>query len=198
MEISLNLEQLIGEDEDRLLRGVLGCQDADELTEAISRIAMASISEYLEMMLGKQLPTRANEIRERKIFHLMKYYFIGRIPNESEISALFQLTESSSRTLLRDVRTKYKYELEDALLNSIKTLLATAQKNGSSYRIVIQSDNLLEELKQMVSVKAPYLDQIAKVKNSAGVYSIPEDTFEVLCNAYGVNISDLEAATARE
>ena len=111
---------------------------------------------------------------------------------------MFQLTESSSRTLLRDVRTKYKYELEDALLNSIKTLLATAQKNGSSYRIVIQSDNLLEELKQMVSVKAPYLDQIAKVKNSAGVYSIPEDTFEVLCNAYGVNISDLEAATARE
>ena len=140
MEINLNLEQLIGEDEDRLLKGILGCQDTDELTLAIYGIGMASISEYLEMILGKQLPTRANEIRERKLFHLMKHYFVGRIPNESEISALFQLTESSSRTLLRDVRTKYKYELEDELLNSIKALLRTAQNDGLSYRIVIQSD----------------------------------------------------------
>jgi hypothetical protein len=197
MEISLNLEQLIGEDEERLLKSVLGYQDTDELTSAISRIVMAAISEYLEMILGKQLPTRANEIRERKLFLLIKHYFVGRIPNESEVSALFQLTESSSRTLLRDVRTKYKYELEEELLNSIKALLRLARNNGSSYTVAIQSDNLLEELKQTVSIKAPYLDQITKVKNSVGAYTIPEDTFEILCNTYGVNISQLEAAPSR-
>ncbi|NLM43340.1 MAG: hypothetical protein GX201_04900 [Clostridiales bacterium] len=101
MKVKLNLEQLIGENENKLLKSVLDCKDDSELRQAISRIGMAAISEYLEMILGKQLPTRANEIRERKLFHLIKHYFDGRIPNETEISTLFQLTESSSRTLFK-------------------------------------------------------------------------------------------------
>lgn len=100
-KVKLNLEQLIGENENKLLKSVLDCKDDSELRQAISRIGMAAISEYLEMILGKQLPTRANEIRERKLFHLIKHYFDGRIPNETEISTLFQLTESSSRTLFK-------------------------------------------------------------------------------------------------
>ncbi len=197
MEIVLNIEQLIGEDKNRL-KSVLDCKGDEELTHAISRIGMAAISEYLEMILGKQLPTRANEIRERKLFHLMKHYFLGKIPDETEISTLFQLTESGSRTLLRNVRTKYKYELESELHNSIVELLESANHKKSTYRVVICSDNLLEELKQMVSIKAPYLDQIAKVRNSAGVYNIPEDTFEILCQEYGVDISVFEAASTKE
>lgn len=196
MRVHLNLESIIGEDEKRLLMNVLNCSNSSELEIAITKIAMAAISEYLEMILGKQLPTRANEIRERKLFHLMKHYFTGRIPSESEISSLFQLTESSSRTLLRNVKTKFKYDLEEELLYSIRSILRSARKDDSGYRVVIQSENLLEELKQMVSIKAPYLDQILKVKNSVGVYMIPEDTFEILCYSYNVDIHELEVAPA--
>lgn len=122
------------------------------------------------MILGKQLPARANEINERCLFHLMKFYFRGRIPSEAEVSALFQATQSTSRTLLRNVRTKYKYDLEEGVRFTIQETLSHAVFKSGEYRVVIQCDNILEELRQTVSVKAPKLDQIAKVKSSAGVF----------------------------
>lgn len=195
MDISLDLSEIIQEEELETLKIILKCNSDEELNDAIKCITQAALVEYLEMILGKQLPTRANEIRERKLYHLLKHYFNGRIPSEAEISAMFQLTSSGSRSLLRDVRTKYKYDLENELKNTINDILIGANLNNGVYRVVIQSDNILEELKQTVSIKAPNLDQISKVKNSAGVYNIPEDTYEVLCNEYGI---ELEASLTQE
>lgn len=38
----------------------------------------------------------------------------------------------------------------------------------------------MEELRHVVAVEAPQLDQIAKVRGSAGVYEIPPDTWDVI------------------
>lgn len=199
MEINLNLDQFVGENENRVIRGVLGCQSDQELQEKLTCISRAAVYEYLEMLLGKQLPTRANEMRERRLFLLLKHYFLARIPSEAEVSSMFQLTESDSRSLLRNVRTKFRFELEDELLNTIRaTLESASQHNGGNYRVVISSENILEELKQKVSVIAGELDQIQKVKNSAGVYVIPEDTFNRLNTAYGLNPGHARGAATRE
>lgn len=199
MEINLSLDGIIGEREKEVLFRVLNCQTDEELTQKFNRISMAAICEYLEMILGKQLPTRANEIRERRLYHLLKHYFQGYFPNEAEVSSIFQLTESDSRSLLRNVRTKFKFELETELLNTIREILRNAsQQDDGNYRVVISSDNILEELKQKVSIIAIELDQIQKVKNSAGVYNIPEDTYSRLVDAYSIGNGELEVAAVEE
>lgn len=198
MEIIIDLDNFVNNEEMIMLKNVLGCDNEDEISEKMTGIGNAAINEYLDMLLGKNLPTRAREIQERKLFHLLKHYFIGRIPTEAEISSLLQVTDSSSRTLLRNVRTKFKFELKEEMKNTIKNILVNVKNKGNKYVGVIQNDNLLEELKHIVAQKAPHLDQIKKVPNSAGVYYITEDTFAVLCRHYGVSMDEVEAATSRE
>lgn len=198
MELSIDLTDLILPEDEEVLINVLGCESRDELSDTLKGICLASMSEYLEMLLGKQVPTRANEIMERRLFHLLKHHFSGRIPSESEISSVFQLTESQSRSLLRNVRTRFKFDLEEEMSSTIRGILRTASEHEGYYRVVIQSDNILEELKLTVSLRGPKLNQITKMKNSAGVHNIPEDTFALLCSKYDVRLEDLESAATEE
>ncbi len=193
MNIKLEQELVLSEHELALLRKTLNCKDDKELSHCLSRIGRSAMEEYLEMILGRQLPTRANEIYERRLFHLLKKYYIGRIPNEAEIAGLFQIKLSSSKTLLRNVKTKFKFDLEEEINNTIKDTLLNANHIGSVFRIVVQCENILEELQQTVSINAPQLDQITKMKGSAGVYTIPEDTFDLLADYYGVNVASIKA-----
>lgn len=194
MEITIGLDELITESDKATLARVLDCQVGNGLEEALTKIGRAAVSEYVEMLLGKSLPTRAREMHERRLYHLLKQYFVGRLPTEAEIARMLQLTETQSRTLLRHTKTKFKFELEHALNATIKLTLSAAERRGSGYRVVIQSDAILEELRNVVSTKGPRLDQVAKVKNSACLYDIPEDTFNLLLNHYGVGLSNIEAA----
>lgn len=194
MDVNLNLDEIIGEEEKRVLRSVLECGTDQELQEALTKIGKAALYEYLDMILGRQLPTRADEMRERRLFHLLKHYFIGRIPTEAEVSSLFQLTDSDSRRLVRNVRTKFRFELEEEIINITRAILRRGRAHNGDYRVVITSNNILEELKQKVSVIAPELNQIHKVANSTCVYNIPEDTFLRLCGVYGIAIEEVEAA----
>ncbi len=186
-------------DEKNVLKRILDCKNNGELSGSLFKIAKAALSEYLEMLLGKQLPTRANEIRERRLYHLIKNYFDNRIPSEAEISSVFQLTESDSRSLLRNVRTKFKYDLESLVQSTIRSTLEQAKNNEQgNYRLVIQSENILEELRQTVALEGPNLDQIQKVRSSAGVYIIPSDTYVLLCKFYGIDLTEQEAVATRE
>lgn len=187
MEIQIDLAPLLGETELETLDRVLEAGgDETRLEESLSRIALAATEEYLQMLLGKQIPSRAQDVREHRLFLLLKRFFSGEIPSESRIAAFFQLTETQSRSLLRNTRTKYRFDLDAALRATIQSLLATAtqtEENGP-YRVVIGSENLLEELRHVVAVEAPELDQIAKVRGSAGVYEIPADTWDVIIEFY--------------
>ena len=178
------LVALTNEEKDVLSR-VLQYKEDSDLEGALARIGRAALTEYLEMILGKQVPTRANEIYERRLFHLIKHYFEGRIPTESHVSMLFQRTQTSSRTLLRDVIAKFRFDLETELIRTVKnTLVVAEQQESGEYHVVIQCDNILEELRQTVANEAAGLDQISKVRNSICKYVIPEDTFDVLRDFY--------------
>ena len=114
-------------------------------------IIMASFIEYKDMLLGNGLPTRADEIKQHRLFHLIKHHFKGRIPNESEVSRMFQLTESESRSLIKNVRTRFRYQLENEINNTLKEVIVACSLNNDKYETIIQSDNVLEELNRILT-----------------------------------------------
>ena len=82
MEVTVRLdEEILNESEKNRL---IGCLDVsnEQLDEILQDIIKASFNEYKEMLLGKGLPTRADEIKQHRLLHLIKYYFKGKIPTE--------------------------------------------------------------------------------------------------------------------
>lgn len=178
---------LLDEQEIQKLMTLFNCQSHEEFNLALKNVTLAALTEYKEMLLGKGLPTRADEIKQHRLFHLVKHYFRGVMPTEAEVSSMFQLTETESRALIRNVRTRFRYQLEAEILNTLQQTVISAELNEDKYHVVIQSDNVLEELNRVVSTNAPQLDPVTKVRGSARKYQISEDTYELLSNVLGVN-----------
>jgi len=187
---------LLDETEIQKLMTLFNCQSDEEFNLALKNVILAALTEYKEMLLGKGLPTRADEIKQHRLFHLVKHYFQGVMPTEAEVSSMFQLTETESRALIRNVRTRFRYQLEVEIMNTLQQTLLSAEFNEDKYHVVIQSDNVLEELNRVVSTNAPKLDPITKVRGSARKYQISEDTYELLSNVLGINQE--AAATEQE
>jgi hypothetical protein len=146
VNMSFELTCSLTEREKEILFHNLECSDDEELSDKLERIANAAMNEYLDMILGNHLPTRADEMREQRVYYLLKHFFIDRFPTESEICQLFQTTESGSRTLLRNVRAKYKFEVQEHIRNSVELALSTAEGNPEMkhYVVTIESENVLE------------------------------------------------------
>lgn len=164
-----------------------------DFLNAVGKVALASLTEYKEMLLGNGLPTRADEIKQHRLLHLVKHYFLGTIPTEAEVSSMFQLTESESRSLIRNVRTRFRYQLESEIFNTLRATVNLAEQSGTFYKVVIQSDNVLEELNRIIAINAPNLDPITKSRNSARQYEISLDSYELLVNHF-----NLQAAAGDE
>lgn len=193
MRVELDIAPLLRPGDAERLANTLGCQPT-ELAHRIQGIAQAALAEYLDMILGRHTPTRASEVRERRLLHLLKYYYRDTLPAEAQVCTLFQLTEAESRTLLRSVRAKYRQDVETELYETIQQTLSRAESKDGEWQVVIQSENVLEELRQVLNREGPSFQPIAKVRNSACVYAIAADTFDLLCRHYGIDLAKLEAA----
>ena len=178
MNITIDIsEDILNEDDKQRLKETLNYGD-EELN--MNGIILASFIEYKDMLLGNGLPTRADEIKQHRLFHLIKHYFRGRIPNEAEVSRMFQLTEAESKSLIKNVRTRFRYQLENEIKNTLKEVILACIKNEDKYEVVIQSDNVLEELNRILTQVNPVLEPIKKVRDSSRKYSMTEDTYNAL------------------
>lgn len=96
MEFSLLVEDLEVEQQAKL-QATFGCSDS-ELPDRLARIAAAAYEDYLEMIQGVPLPSRTEEVRERRLLHLLKKYATdGVLLKENEIAAMFQTRDRQSR-----------------------------------------------------------------------------------------------------
>jgi predicted DNA binding protein len=189
MPITIELpEDIFSEDEREKLMNLFQVDNQLDFSDSVRKITIATINEYKEMFLGMGLPSRADEIQQHRLYFLIKYFFEDIIPSEAQISSMFQLTQSRSRSLIRFVLTRFHYDLERQLLNTLRETIESAQlsEDGSEYRVVIQSDNVLEELNRIIGIRAPRLDPIRRIRNMSRTYSISVDSFENFCENFGI------------
>ncbi len=188
--MSISFETPVGGADGAKLAEILECA-LDELEAALEPYARAAATEYVEMFLGRKVFTRGSDIREYRLFLLMREVF-KRLPTEQEVSDLFQTTETQSRSLIRSVMSKYQYELTDVLNTSMKaTLEAAAQdKNaadGDDWYVTVSSENIVEALNRVVAQRDGTLARISLRKGTASSYVIKPSTRTALRGALGLD-----------
>lgn len=187
MKLELETNEVLNDSDTERLAATLACTEG-QLPERLAGILRAAFADYLEMILGLPLPNRADEVLERRLLHLLEHYAgDDELLSEPQISSLFQVTESTARRMLRNVRTRYRAELDGRVRESLRRLLESAVRQDPSgqCRVQVTSENLLEALRLTVTVNAPQLDQIAKVRASAALFDVPPDTYKMLCDEFG-------------
>lgn len=168
-------------DERRQLAATFGCKER-ELDAQIARYTAAAQEEYLRMILGQRVFTRGQDMREYRLFLLIKHVF-GGLPTEQQISALFQTTTTQSRSLLRAVMSKYQYLLHDAIEQTLRDVLASAQEDPNvegGRLITVDNENIIDALNRHIVALDGRLPQITRARGTVSTYEVAKASYERL------------------
>lgn len=184
MEITINLSTTDFTIADKsLIKECLDLHTNEELAEALKKLTKTAFMEYLKMFKEKGLPTRADEVQQERLFFLLTYYYQDKLPSENELSSIFQLTPSQSKTLLRNTKSRYRTKISEFIRNTLIQTLATATRaddDDDPFEFVCTSSSTVEELNLIVSQKGPTLEPIKKIVGLANKFSCAVDTYNLL------------------
>jgi hypothetical protein len=191
MEVTIKLE--IDETVINHLCGSLGISDPKQLEEVISKYAQAATIEYHDMFLGRKVFRRGSDIMEYRLVLLTETLFGGRIPDESKVCNLFQMTSTESRSLLRSVISKYQHRLSKCFADTLSDALlnASLDANTGDYSLPVNNRNIVDALNVILADCDPDFHPIVRKKNTSAVYSIRNAEYDALerivearCNQY--------------
>ncbi|WP_287410007.1 hypothetical protein [Oceanithermus sp.] len=187
MEVIATID--LSEHEQAELARILGCE-VDNLQEVLHRYASAALQEYISMFLGQKVFKRGRDILEYRLFLLVQKAFNDKIPDEQDVSRLFQTTSSESRSLIRSVISKYQYQPKTALDRTIKAVLQNAVLDSDEelYTVTINSQNVVEELNRQLASIDGSLTPVKKKRGSVSIYEIKASSYSRLCEKFNVNI----------
>lgn len=182
MQITFEID--IEADKDGLI-AAMECSEAD-LKQAITRHAKAAIHEYLECYVGRRAFSRGNDILEHRLALLIEHAFDRKIPTAARISNLFQTTLSTSRSLIRNTFSKYRFQLVAVEEAAAKAVLENVDWNGpESCFAKITTPNLVEVLNRRLLANDPSLKEVSRIPGVVGTYSIGQDSYAALCTILG-------------
>lgn len=167
-----------------LIAQAIGCAQP-ELQARLAGHAKAALTEYLEAYLGRRAFNRGSDVLEHRLALLIQHAFNGVVPDDAGVSRLFQSTMSSSRTLLRNTLSKYRYSLAASTTASAKAVLESVVWRDVDYHARGASPNLIELLNQRLAAADATLKPITKVADSVATYAIAPGSYDELVPLYG-------------
>lgn len=179
----------LSSDEKNQLSEIFNCSPAN-IETTLKTISSAAMEEYTNMILGKKSLQRGTDIREYRLFLLIKRFFTERLPNEEMVTRIFQTTSTQSRTLLRSVASKYQYELKSIINKTISGLLEEIEvnvlKTGTLLIINTHSRFFIELMNEKIASINVILPSVQLRGDCTSSYSIKPSAYLALCKAYGL------------
>jgi len=158
----------------------------------LSKYAKASLKDYSSMVLGQKVFTRGTDMLEFRLLNLIKFSFGGRIPSEKDVSALFQIKVTESRSLIRSIIAKYQYELATAVQGSLKEKMERDAKinAGTDYRINLDSFFLRDEYNKIIA-QNPSLTLLTRDTSTNGTYILTNTAYDHLRAKLGIAVATI-------
>jgi len=190
--MNINFTKELTTEEANLLQDIFNCDEAN-LQLMVTELAVAATQEYLDMVLGKRVFTRGQDIKEYKLFLLIKHFFGGFIPDEQTITTMFQTTTTESKSLLRSVMAKYQYELKESINNTIKNVLQNEvdfDEVKDVYKVSKIGLNIVDEMNNTLSQINGSLSQVNKKRGASHIFEIPAASYEELCTHFNIDLGE--------
>jgi hypothetical protein len=183
----MSIEEVCGADflsgdEPQRLRRALSLPQGEDLAVHLERLAITAMQEYKEMLLGSGLPLRIDEVRQRRLLHLIKFYYRDKIPTEQEVARVFQFTPGQAKVLIRAVLARYRHELGPTIQEMLAEPIQKADWNEDrdEYRIRISSSWVLDALNEMLTGAPQDLARIRRKPGTSSTYVLAEDSYDFL------------------
>lgn len=195
MEISIDLEDLkLDEEEKSQVSDILSSEDEKELSEDLSPYIRAAAEEYIRMFLGQKKFTRGRDIIEYRLFLLIKHVFKERIPDEQTVCDLFQVKDTKARSLIRSVMSKYQYNLDKRIEDSITRAIENAEEdeNDQSQYILDIDKSLADEINGLLTKIDRSSAKVKKKPNTTSSYLLKESSKDKLEERLGIETEDQE------
>lgn len=190
VEFDVTIKVVASEEELSRLRAALR-PEGDDLSTVLPGLAMEAMDEWLDQILARQIPARVKDARELRLLHYAQRVNGGRLPSPDQIAALFHLTPPEARTLHRNTRTRYSFELEGGMTAALKAALTVATWVGDPGYVRMTMDEALYEHADLLlrwSGKA----STPRISNDAGYgdYRVPLNALVVLCEKLDVDYDE--------
>lgn len=190
-------DELAGEDLRRVREGAGFGQDADEDFERwLAGVVGAAWHEYLDLFLARRVPTRFADLQQQRLHQLMVDAFTTRSATVDNVARLFQLTQQQARTLLRNTRTRYRFDLQPALARATWSVLRAAVHDPANDRYVVEvrDAHLLEYMDELIR-QAPGYPRPLERHDDPHRYYASTTAVQAICEAIGKSADDLAKAT---
>lgn len=171
----------LSQEEKEQLAGTMECS-VSEVDGRLELYKASALEEYLTMILGQKVFTRGSDIREYRLYLLIKHVCNGKLPSEQQICSHFQLTSTQSRALLRAVTSKYQYELRDEIEESLRVALSKSDQlsSGGARVFIPESENIIDSLNSMLGLIDGTLSPITRVRNSVNTFEVSPESYSAL------------------
>lgn len=161
--------------------------DPDKLD--YNNFAKAAFEEYVTMLSGSRTFTTFSQLNQYRLYLIIQNCFDGLIPSEDQVSKIFKISITAARTLIRNTKSTYCFELKDSLINTFKKIIEKAEKdkkNNTSKNkkllVEIRSSVLIAEFNQMLKIKYPQYEPIKHSNEVTQYYSISKEICEAIKN----------------
>lgn len=193
MRLSLRFDVELDDSVVERLDATMRCNQSNR-EELVSNYARAAFYEYTFMTAGDKVFTRFADLQEYRLFLLVKHYFHGLIPSDQEIASFFHVPYTTARSLTRSMMSRYRNELSSMIRESASEILKNAEKeddaSGVRRVLAITSANMVEELNDTIAMSGSGQAPITKMRNTMSNYYVPESSYIILCNQYGVDYTE--------
>src|SRR5205823_6278763 len=146
------------------------------------------------VFLGPGISTRADEVQQQRLYHLIKHgAFGGNLPTERKVSELFRLPAARSRTLLRNVLYRFSIPLDSIMDSTLRSELSKAKRPQSDRVTLFIRDEAvlagfnkkLDDANDQASERFA-LRKLSREQNVHDSFLIPLESYEFLCKHLGV------------
>lgn len=181
-QIGFNI--VIEDERVKLLKEVLG--EETPIEDQLALISKAAFEEYLKLFIGEKVFTRGSDIKEYRLFLLIKHVLKGRIPTEETVSRIFQLTTSESKSLIRSVMSKYQFEMRGIIGTTLKEVFFSAEQVQTDsgrlekYHVDIKTENIVKEMNRVLGNIDGKLPSIIKERGTYSTYTIALESYKEL------------------
>ncbi|MGI6783064.1 MAG: hypothetical protein ACOX5A_02460 [Aminivibrio sp.] len=181
----IEVKNYLSDDENEFLKGILGCTE-ENYEKMLSGFASAAFEEYCRMILGQKVYTRISDLKEYRLYLIIKEVFDNRVPDDQKISDLFQTTPTESRSLTRSIASKYQYELREAIKETLKTIIEQSTKENAKWFFTVNSPTKVEELNRILMSIDGRLPQVKKKKGTVSQYEMDNSSYTKLKEYFGL------------